>query len=117
MAVDDFGTGEGTLSHLQLLPIDILKLDQRFVGTDDDATGAAAAIVAGVDPAGALARPRRRRRRGQRRATCRGALLALGCRRGQGNALAEADGAGAHRALLAASCPGSTRLAERSGVG
>ena len=25
VAVDDFGTGEGTLSHLQLLPIDIVK--------------------------------------------------------------------------------------------
>ena len=87
VAVDDFGTGEGTLSHLQLLPIDILKLDQRFVApmTTDRR---AAAIVAGVIR---LARssisawsPKESAGR-----TCRGRCWRSAARRGQGNALAE----------------------------
>jgi EAL domain-containing protein (putative c-di-GMP-specific phosphodiesterase class I)/GGDEF domain-containing protein len=88
VAVDDFGTGEGTLSHLQLLPIDILKVDQRFVGPmAQDAR--AAAIVAGVV---ALARSLDLEvvAEGVSGPRVSEALLALGCERGQGNGLAEA---------------------------
>jgi EAL domain-containing protein (putative c-di-GMP-specific phosphodiesterase class I)/GGDEF domain-containing protein len=87
VAVDDFGTGEGTLSHLQDLPIDILKIDQRFVApmTHDRR---AAAIVSGVV---ALARSLSLDvvAEGVAGPDVADALLDLGCRRGQGNGLAE----------------------------
>jgi diguanylate cyclase (GGDEF)-like protein len=31
LALDDFGTGFSSMSHLQSLPLDVLKIDQRFV--------------------------------------------------------------------------------------
>ena len=31
IALDDFGVGEGTLTHLLALPIDLVKIDQSFV--------------------------------------------------------------------------------------
>ncbi len=44
IAMDDFGSGYTSLASLQLLPIDILKIDQRFIsGMLDD--GDSAAIV------------------------------------------------------------------------
>lgn len=109
VAVDDFGTGEGTLSHLQLLPIDILKIDQSFVGpmTSDPR---AAAIVGGVIR---LARSLDLDvvAEGVSGADVSRALLALGCRRGQGNALAEAMAPERIHAMLDA------QLMTRSGVG
>ncbi|MEY2583388.1 MAG: hypothetical protein QOE09_3237 [Ilumatobacteraceae bacterium] len=32
IAIDDFGTGHATLSYLQQLPIDVIKIDRTFVG-------------------------------------------------------------------------------------
>ncbi len=48
VAIDDFGTGYASLSQLQQMPVDILKIDQVFVAapaSDTQARGLLEAIV------------------------------------------------------------------------
>ena len=46
LALDDFGTGYSSLAYLNTLPIDIIKIDQRFVATLSDEAGSQAIVTA-----------------------------------------------------------------------
>jgi diguanylate cyclase (GGDEF)-like protein/PAS domain S-box-containing protein len=44
IAIDDFGTGYSSLTYLRQFPIDVLKIDQSFVGGIEDSREAAAIV-------------------------------------------------------------------------
>jgi EAL domain-containing protein (putative c-di-GMP-specific phosphodiesterase class I) len=82
LAIDDFGTGYSSLAYLQRFPVDVLKIDKRFVDgvaeSENDAALARAIITLGSalgleTVAEGIEHPAQRQR-----------LMALGCRLGQG---------------------------------
>lgn len=85
VAVDDFGTGFSSLSYLDRLPIDILKIDRSFVArlgeTAPDLRGAAIARSI-IEMAGALGLDSYAE--GVETVAQWDNLVHLGCRRGQG---------------------------------
>ena len=54
VSVDDFGTGYSSLAYLQRLPVDDLKIDQRFVRALDGTPGPTALVKAIIDLGHAL---------------------------------------------------------------
>jgi diguanylate cyclase (GGDEF)-like protein/PAS domain S-box-containing protein len=82
IAVDDFGTGYSSLSYLQQFPVDVLKIDKRFV--DGVATGGLDAALARTIVALGDALALRCVAEGVERAEQRDALTALGCAYAQG---------------------------------
>ena len=57
IALDDFGTGFSSLSYLQQLPIDIIKIDRSFIADIDLASGGGAILAAVTNLAHVLRLP------------------------------------------------------------
>lgn len=88
LALDDFGVGSATLTHLLALPIDVIKIDQSFVARLPDDATAAAVVRAVIELAGRLGL--QVVAEGISDAETAEELVRLGCPSGQGNALAPA---------------------------
>jgi EAL domain-containing protein (putative c-di-GMP-specific phosphodiesterase class I) len=82
LAIDDFGTGYSSLSYLQRFPVDVLKIDKAFV--DDVALGGSQAALARTIVALGETLSLRTVAEGIETAEQAGALVAMGCRVGQG---------------------------------
>jgi diguanylate cyclase (GGDEF)-like protein len=82
VAMDDFGTGYTSLSYLQRLPIDMLKIDQSFVSgmlKDKDSVAIVRAVLSLADALGMSTTAE-----GIESEELARALTELGCDRGQG---------------------------------
>jgi diguanylate cyclase (GGDEF)-like protein len=104
IAIDDFGTGYASLSHLQRLPVDILKIDMSFVAGLKNESWSREVLKAnellqailGVSQALSLAVVAE----GIERQSQRTALEAMGCEMGQGFLLGKPGPAEAISRLL-----------------
>ena len=102
-ALDDFGTGFSSLSYLQQLPLDTLKIDRSFIVSEqDDAT--TTSLVRTVTALG-LTLGLTVVAEGIETATQAAHMRALGCAHGQGYYLAHPLTADAIRALIVADAP------------
>ena len=98
VSLDDFGTGYSSLTHFHALPIDKLKIDQRFIkhlNSDSKSLALVKSILA-------IAQANRRNvvAEGIESHEIAGALNHLGCAYGQGYALAKPMSANDYMAWL-----------------
>jgi diguanylate cyclase (GGDEF)-like protein len=87
-AIDDFGTGHNSLTYLQALPLDVLKIDRSFtagLGTDGGATAIVEALVQLAERLGLDVVAE-----GVETEACAAELLRVGCHRAQGYLFSEA---------------------------
>ncbi|MEO7655680.1 MAG: bifunctional diguanylate cyclase/phosphodiesterase, partial [Sphingomicrobium sp.] len=87
VAMDDFGTGYSSLAYLQRLPIDVLKIDKRFVSgmmTDADSVAIVRAVLSLADALGMSTTAE-----GIESVELATTLATLGCSSGQGYYFAE----------------------------
>jgi EAL domain-containing protein (putative c-di-GMP-specific phosphodiesterase class I) len=103
IAIDDFGTGYASLSHLQRLPVDILKIDRSFVAALNGGwssellhAGELLEAILGVGQALSLAVVAE----GIEEQSQMAALESMGCEMGQGFLLGKPGSAEAIRSLL-----------------
>jgi EAL domain-containing protein (putative c-di-GMP-specific phosphodiesterase class I) len=101
VAIDDFGTGYSSLGYLQQLPLDVLKIDKRFVDGVARGGGPSVAIPRAVVALGE-ALGLRTVGEGVETAAQRDALRALGCGYGQGYLFARPMALGDLAAWMAA---------------
>ncbi|MCM8556443.1 putative bifunctional diguanylate cyclase/phosphodiesterase [Sphingomicrobium sediminis] len=88
LAMDDFGTGYSSLAYLQRLPIDLLKIDQRFIKgmlSDADSIAIVRAILGLADALGMKTTAE-----GIESVELATTLATLGCAKGQGFYFSEA---------------------------
>jgi EAL domain-containing protein (putative c-di-GMP-specific phosphodiesterase class I) len=102
LAIDDFGTGYSSLSYLQRFPMDVLKIDKAFV--DDVALGGSQAALARTIVALGETLSLRTVAEGIETAEQAAALMAMGCRVGQGYWFARPVPPAEVTAMLEAGC-------------
>jgi len=115
LAIDDFGTGYSSLSYLQTLPLDVLKIDKRFV--DNVSVGANNAALASAIIAIGQALGMQTVAEGIEREEQANTLRRLHCQSGQGYMFARPLDPAGIEALLAAvqsdQGPGASRRRPR----
>ena len=102
LGVDDFGTGYSSLSYLRRFPVDVLKIDKSFVGglgSDNEASAAAVAVVSLADALGLTTIAE-----GVETKLQRDCLIGLGCSRAQGYLFARPASASQCEEMLEYAC-------------
>ncbi len=98
LAVDDFGTGFSSLTHLQRLPVDVLKIDKSFIDGIGSDAGDTAIVTSMIKLGASLGLEVVAE--GIERQDQVDLLLTMGCTRGQGFYLAKPMPAEAFRSML-----------------
>jgi EAL domain-containing protein (putative c-di-GMP-specific phosphodiesterase class I) len=109
LALDDFGSGFSSLSHLRALPFDLIKIDRSFTAAIQRDRQSAAIISAVTTLARALDVPVTVE--GIENAATLDAVLAMGCRTGQGWYFGKPMGADEARQMLRQRRPGASSAA------